>query len=66
MRREPEAVSVPDPPDDPEDEDETGGDLVCWAHLVCPECGAMTSGAHRPECALARDDTPTDATTQGR
>ena len=21
--------------------DELGGDAVCWAHLLCPECGAI-------------------------
>jgi hypothetical protein len=30
-----------------------GGDAACWAHLVCPECGAMTSGGHRQACSLA-------------
>lgn len=32
---------------------EEGGDAVCWAHLVCPECGAITSEAHRDGCQLA-------------
>jgi hypothetical protein len=31
-----------------------GGDPVCWAHLVCPECGAITSEGHRAGCAAAR------------
>jgi hypothetical protein len=26
---------------------EEGGDPVCWAHLVCPECGAIVSDGHR-------------------
>ena len=28
-----------------------GGDPVCWAHLVCPECGAIPDdrGAERCE-----------------
>jgi len=30
-----------------------GGDAACWAHLVCPECGAITTGGHRPDCASA-------------
>jgi len=28
-----------------------GGEPVCWAHLVCPDCGAMESEGHRPGCA---------------
>jgi hypothetical protein len=34
----------------PDDEREEGGDPVCWAHLVCPDCGAVTSEGHRPGC----------------
>ncbi|MGI8449568.1 MAG: DUF488 domain-containing protein [Streptosporangiaceae bacterium] len=30
-----------------------GGEAACWAHLVCPECGAMTTEGHRPDCASA-------------
>lgn len=40
--------------------DEEGGDPVCWAHLVCLECGAVTTEGHRPGCQAAgtgaRDD----------
>jgi hypothetical protein len=32
---------------------EEGGDPVCWAHLVCPECGAIESEGHRLGCDLA-------------
>lgn len=32
--------------------DEEGGDPVCWAHLVCPECGAIESEGHRAGCEL--------------
>lgn len=37
-----------------------GGEAACWAHLVCPECGAMTSEGHRDGCSLAarRRDAP--------
>jgi uncharacterized protein YeaO (DUF488 family) len=30
-----------------------GGEAACWAHLVCPECGAITSEGHRPGCQFA-------------
>jgi hypothetical protein len=35
----------------PDTEDEEGGDPVCWAHLVCPECGAIVTEGHRAGCA---------------
>jgi FAD binding domain len=35
------------------EEAELGGDPVCWAHLVCEECGAITSEGHRAGCSLA-------------
>jgi hypothetical protein len=28
-----------------------GGDPVCWAHLVCDECGAITTEGHRADCS---------------
>lgn len=30
-----------------------GGDPVCYAHLVCADCGAVTSEGHRAGCQLA-------------
>ncbi len=33
-------------------EDAEGGDPVCWAHLVCPECGAMESEGHLAGCSV--------------
>ena len=27
-----------------------GGDAACWAHLVCPECGAIATEGHQPGC----------------
>jgi hypothetical protein len=35
---------------------EQGGDPVYWAHLVCPECGAIVSDGHRAGCTSALDD----------
>jgi uncharacterized protein YeaO (DUF488 family) len=34
-------------------EADAGGEAACWAHLVCPECGAIESEGHRPGCAQA-------------
>jgi hypothetical protein len=34
--------------------EERGGEAACWAHLVCPDCGAMESEGHRPECPASR------------
>lgn len=35
--------------------DDDGGDPACYAHLVCPECGAVLDGPgrHRPSCPAA-------------
>ncbi len=37
-----------------------GGDPACWAHQVCPECGAVADPcAHRPGCpAVVTGDGP--------
>ncbi len=36
---------------DDADDDAEGGDPVCWAHLVCDECGAITTEGHREGCS---------------
>ncbi|WP_129977840.1 hypothetical protein [Rhodococcus sp. Q1] len=28
--------------------DDTGGDPVCWLHLLCPDCGAMLTATDEP------------------
>jgi uncharacterized protein YeaO (DUF488 family) len=30
-----------------------GGEPACFAHLVCPDCGAVTTEGHRPGCTAA-------------
>ena len=33
---------------------EQGGDTACWAHLLCPECGAVLDGGpHSESCSSA-------------
>jgi uncharacterized protein YeaO (DUF488 family) len=34
-----------------------GGEPACFAHLVCPECGVVTTEGHRPGCNLAEGTT---------
>jgi hypothetical protein len=41
------------PPLDDEAEETEGGDPVCWAFLVCDECGAITTEGHRAGCSQA-------------
>jgi hypothetical protein len=36
------------------EEGEEGGDPVCLAHLVCDECGAVTTEGHRAGCSRLR------------
>ena len=40
-------------PRDGEAEETEGGDPVCWAFLVCDECGAITTEGHRAGCSQA-------------
>lgn len=49
------------------DESATGGDPACWAHLVCPECGAVEGGGHRDGCLLGDpgDSGPGPSTPDG-
>jgi hypothetical protein len=35
-------------------DDAPGGDPVCWARLVCAECGAVTTEGHRAGCSRQR------------
>jgi uncharacterized protein YeaO (DUF488 family) len=37
----------------PAEPDEIGGEAACFAHLICPDCGAVTTEGHRPDCDLA-------------
>lgn len=40
---------------EPEEDWGIGGEPACWAHLVCPECGAITTEGHRRGCSLWSD-----------
>ena len=35
-----------------------GGEAACFAHLVCPECGAVVTEGHGEGCGLASATTP--------
>jgi hypothetical protein len=43
---------MPDSDEPFADEEPPGGEAACWAHLVCPQCGAIESEGHRPGCAI--------------
>jgi hypothetical protein len=48
MNRESEQPLGGPPADDTELDE--GGDPVCWAHLVCPECGVLNATRNRRQC----------------
>lgn len=50
----PEPVTGTHPRRRQDGEHDEGGEPACWAHLVCPECGAMESEGHRQGCGSAR------------
>jgi uncharacterized protein YeaO (DUF488 family) len=39
-------------------EDAEGGEAACYAHLVCPHCGAVVSEGHAPGCEPGRSLLP--------
>jgi ribosomal protein S27AE len=43
---------------DPDAEAEAGGDPVCWAHLTCPECGAVPDRPHQERCPRCGEKLP--------
>ncbi len=40
-------------PSSTREQDSEGGDPVCWAFMVCEECGAVESEGHRAGCSIA-------------
>jgi hypothetical protein len=36
---------------EPMDDESTGGEAACWAHLLCEECGVMSGEPHRAWCS---------------
>jgi uncharacterized protein YeaO (DUF488 family) len=37
------------------------GDAACWAHLVCPDCGAVVSEGHREGCQASMPQSPAES-----
>ena len=35
-----------------------GGEAACWAHLVCPECGAIVTEGHAAGCGFGAAGPP--------
>ena len=42
----------------PEAEDGPGGDPVCWAHLLCPACGAIPDDRSAERCPRCGAELP--------
>lgn len=40
----------PRPSDDAPQSAEQGGEAACWAHELCPGCGAPAGDRHRSDC----------------
>jgi hypothetical protein len=38
-----------------------GGDPACWAHLICPDCGAVETDGYRAGCRFERPGSPDGA-----
>jgi len=60
---------VTGPPEENPPDENFGGDPVCWAHLLCPECGAVPdpgeeSLEHCPRCGADRP--PSEGPAPGR
>jgi uncharacterized protein YeaO (DUF488 family) len=49
---EPHVAAAPSAPAGPHAPD-VAGEAACYAHLVCPECGSVTTEGHRPGCSSA-------------
>jgi hypothetical protein len=37
-----------------------GGDPVCWAHLLCPECGAVPDDRDAERCSRCGAELPSE------
>ncbi|MEX3611407.1 hypothetical protein VVR12_10195 [Rothia sp. LK2588] len=44
--------------------EEQGGDLACWMHLTCPDCGAIKDDPAAPCWRCAGDEEPPAASTE--
>lgn len=42
---------------------DAGGESACWAHLVCPSCGAFMTSARHADCDAFADDDSVRQTT---